>query len=132
MNCWPRDMIKFDFSKKGQELVSSQHFVYDFSRKLFLMLYSINWANLIVWLPLILEISGNLCILIVCYPVCDVVNFKIIFAFLLTRFPDQQSRAKIEIPQKRKELLRCNKKQLSSFLKNFQLLEIVSDLGVPL
>ena len=132
MNCWPRDMIKFDFSKKGQELVSSQHFVYDFSRKLFLMLYSINWANLIVWLPLILEISGNLCILIVCYPVCDVVNFKITFAFLLTRFRDQQSRAKIEIPQKRKEILRCNKKQLSSFLKNFQLLEIVSDLGVPL
>ena len=30
------------FYRRGQGLVSSAHFVYDFSRKLFLMLYPIN------------------------------------------------------------------------------------------
>ena len=40
------------FFKKGMELVSLPRFVLDFSRKLFLMLYSIDWPYLIVWLPL--------------------------------------------------------------------------------
>ena len=35
-------MLNFDFLQKGLEIVSSQHFVYDFSRKMFLVLYSIN------------------------------------------------------------------------------------------
>ena len=35
---------------------SPPHFVYAFSRKKFLMLYSINWPKIIVWLPLLLEI----------------------------------------------------------------------------
>ena len=37
-----RDMFNFNFSEKGLGLVSSAHFVYDFSRKMFLMLHSIN------------------------------------------------------------------------------------------
>ena len=37
--------------------------VWFFSRKIFL-LYSINWANVIVWLILLLEILGNTCIVI--------------------------------------------------------------------
>ena len=37
-----RDMLNLDFSEKGLGIVSSPHFVYDFSRKMFLMLYSIN------------------------------------------------------------------------------------------
>ena len=30
-----------------------------------------------VWLPLLLEILGNMCLAIVCYPGCDVMDFKI-------------------------------------------------------
>ena len=41
------------------------------------MLYSINWANIIVWLPLLFEILDNICIAIVCFPGCDVMNFEI-------------------------------------------------------
>ena len=32
-------MLSFNFSEKGLGLVSPQHFVYDFSRKMFLMLH---------------------------------------------------------------------------------------------
>ena len=31
-------MLNFNFSEKGKGLVSSPHFVYDFSRKIFVML----------------------------------------------------------------------------------------------
>ena len=66
LDYWSRDMFNFNFSEKGLGLVSPPHFVYDFSRKMFLMLYSINWPNVIVWLPLLLRILGNMCITIVC------------------------------------------------------------------
>ena len=39
---WSKDMLHFNFSEKGVGLVSSPHFVYDFSRKMFLMLHSID------------------------------------------------------------------------------------------
>ena len=55
-------MLNYNFLEKGLELVSPQHFVHDFSRKMFLMLQSINWPNFIVWLPLLLDIVGNMCI----------------------------------------------------------------------
>ena len=32
-------MLKFDFLEKGLRIVSTPHLVYDFSRKIFLMLY---------------------------------------------------------------------------------------------
>ena len=35
-------MLDFDFSEKSLETVTPLHFVYNFSRKMFLMLYSIN------------------------------------------------------------------------------------------
>ena len=35
-------MLKFNSSEKGLGPVSSSHFVYDFSRKMFLMLHAIN------------------------------------------------------------------------------------------
>ena len=59
-------MLNFNFSGKGLGIVSPAHFVYDFSRKMFLMLYSITLPNFIVWLPLLLEIFGNMCVAIVC------------------------------------------------------------------
>ena len=41
-------MPNFNASENGLGLVSPPHFVYDFSRKMFLMLNSINRPNLIV------------------------------------------------------------------------------------
>ena len=35
-------MLNFDLPEKGLGLVSPPYFVYDFSRKMFLMLYAIN------------------------------------------------------------------------------------------
>ena len=66
LDYWSRDMCNFNFPEKGLGLVSPPHFVYKISREMFLTLYSINWPNSIVWLPLPLEIFGNMCITIVC------------------------------------------------------------------
>ena len=60
--------------------------MYDFSRKMFLVLHSINWPNFIVWLPLPLEILDNMCITIVCYPGSDVIKFEINLIFLIKPF----------------------------------------------
>ena len=35
-------MLNFDFLDKGVEIVSPAHFVYDFSTKMLVMLYSVN------------------------------------------------------------------------------------------
>ena len=48
LDYWSRDMPNFGFSEKGLGLLSPPHFVHDFSRKMFLMLHSINWPNFIV------------------------------------------------------------------------------------
>ena len=37
-----RDMLNFNFLEKGLGLVFPRHFVYGFSRKMFLMLHSLN------------------------------------------------------------------------------------------
>ena len=79
-------MLNFDFLGKGLGRVSPAHFMYDFSTKMFFMLYSINWPNLIAWLPLLLEILGNMWIAIVCYPGCDVINFETNLIFLIESF----------------------------------------------
>ena len=49
-------MLNFDFLEKVLGIVSLPHFVYDFSRKLFLIIYSVKWPNFNAWLPLLLEI----------------------------------------------------------------------------
>ena len=41
-------------------------FQHNVPTKMFFKLYSINWPSFIVWLPLLLEILGNMCIAIVC------------------------------------------------------------------
>ena len=58
-------MLNLDFLEKGLGIIFAQHFLYDFSRKMFLMLYSIKRPNLIAWLPLLHEISVNMCIEII-------------------------------------------------------------------
>ena len=59
-------MTNFDFLNKGLGTVSPAHFVYDFSTKKFHKLYSTDRPNFIPWLPLLLEILGNMCTAIVC------------------------------------------------------------------
>ena len=49
--------------------------------------YSINWPNFIVWLLLLFETLDNVCIVIVCFPVCDVKILKLTLAVLSSRFP---------------------------------------------
>ena len=71
-------MLTFNLSEKGLGPV--------FSRKMFLMLHSINWPNFIVLLSLLLEILGNMCITIICKPGCDVIIFEINLTFLIKPF----------------------------------------------
>ena len=69
---------------KSLGLASLPRFGCDFLRKIFLMLYSINWPSFTVWLPLLLlEILGNMCIAIICCPVCEATNFEINHNFLI-------------------------------------------------
>ena len=63
--------------KRGLELVSLPHFPHNFWRKIFVLLHYISWPNFIIWLPLLCEILGNMCIAIVCKPGCDVMNFEV-------------------------------------------------------
>ena len=79
-------MLNFDSLWEGLGLASLPNFECDFSRKIFLMLYSINWPNLIDSLPLILEILGNMCIVIICCPAYDVINFEINHSLLIQPF----------------------------------------------
>ena len=77
----------FQKIKKVLELVSLPHFLHNFRMKIFLLLYCINWPNLIICLPLLYKILGNMCIAIVCKPVCEVMNFEVnLIFFKLSRF----------------------------------------------
>ena len=100
LDYWFRDMFNFDFLGKGLEIVSPPHFENSLSRKMVLMLYSINWPNLIVWFPLLLEILAKMCNAIVCWPGCDVTNFEINLIFLIKPFLYMTRKSK----QKRKHL----------------------------
>ena len=55
-------MFNFDFLKKDLLIASPPHFMYDFSRRVIIKLYSINLPNFIAWLALLLEILINMCI----------------------------------------------------------------------
>ena len=105
------------FFKGGLGLVFLSNFLHDFWRKIFLTLYAIKWLNLIAWLPLLLEILGNMCIIITCSPVCHVKKFEIKSSFLIKPFSYM-----IKTSGQRKELLKWSKNHFSKFLKGFQLL----------
>ena len=80
-----------------EELVSLPHFLHDFWIKMFLLIYYFTWPNFNVWLLLLLEILGNMCIVILCCPDCDVINFEINLIFLIKTFflHDQKVNTKI-------------------------------------
>ena len=73
-------MLNFNFLEKGLGLVSPPYFVYDFSRKMFLVLYFINWPSLLF------ELLGNMCITIVSWPGYDVINFEVNLIVLIKLF----------------------------------------------
>ena len=60
--------------------------MHNFWRKIFLLLYFINWQNLIVWSSLLCGILGNICIVIVCKPGCYVINFEVNLILLIKPF----------------------------------------------
>ena len=60
--------------------------LHNFWRKINTTLYSINLQNLIASWPLLLEILGNMCILIISFTVCDVMNFENNLSFLIKLF----------------------------------------------
>ena len=98
LDYWSRNMLNLDFLEKGMKIVSPPHIVYGFSRKMFLMLYSINWPNLFVWLPLFFEILGitipqinqkiliiHMCITIFCFPGCNCIVFISPFFYMIKK-----------------------------------------------
>ena len=89
-------------------------------KNIYLVIF-INLPNFIVWLHLIQQVLRNMCIIIVCYPRCDVMNFKINLIFLNKQFflHDQKFKTKISIFWEQEELLRWNKKHFSLILKNY-------------
>ena len=54
--------------KKRSRTSLPTSFLHGFWRKIFLKLYFRNWTNFIGWLPLHLEILGNMCIVIIFCP----------------------------------------------------------------
>ena len=63
--------------------MSLLHFLHDFWMKVFHTMYFINWPNLIAWLPLLLAILANVCIIIIYGPVSDVISFEINHIFFM-------------------------------------------------
>ena len=124
LSCRPLAIISYQgfCKKRGLGLVSLPQFLHNFWRKMFLLLYSINQLNFIVWLLLVCEIFCNMCIAIVGKPVCGTINFgvKLIFKIKLFFLHDQKVVTKTLISSEQKECLRWNKKNFSSHLKGFQ------------
>ena len=83
--------------------------------KTFAILYSINWPNFIVWLPL-LEILGNVYCNF-CFPGCDNLNFEINLSFLIKSFYHMTKK-----PGQKLEYLK-HKKSFSGELKSFLILK---------
>ena len=69
--CFHLILSLFKKIKRVLKLVFLPRFLHKFSRKAFRLFYSINWPNVIVWLPLLYEIFGNMCSAIVSKPDCD-------------------------------------------------------------
>ena len=122
-------MARFDFLERGQAIVPTPHLLYEFSRKMFLMLYSINWLNVAVPLPSFLEIFDKY-ISITCLPGCDVSIFEINLILLVKPFFYMTKN--LNILRTKRGFKTWNKKYFSSFLKGFQLPKIVLDLIVRL
>ena len=76
LDCWSRDTLNFDFMEKGLGIVFPTHFVYDFSRKIYHIIFYRLTKFLIVGLPLLFKILGSMCIAILCKRGWDDINFE--------------------------------------------------------
>ena len=79
LRCWSLIFTlykAFSKNKKGSETSLSSSFSTWFLKKNIshIIFY---WVNSIAWLPFLLEMFGNMCIVIICFPVCNVINFEI-------------------------------------------------------
>ena len=88
LDYWSWVMLNFDFLEtvgKCLGIGSQPHVEYDFSRKMFFMLCSINWS---IYLPdrLYFFKYCTLCTAIVCFLGCDVINFEFVRIFLIKMF----------------------------------------------
>ena len=111
-------MLNFNFLEKGLGIVSPLHFVYVFSRKMFLMLHYINslnfivmlhsikWLNFIVWLSLHPEILGNMGMAIVNQGVMSWILKLAFFSNQVDFLHDQNIKRKIlKYPENEKSIL---------------------------
>ena len=83
-------MLNFNFLEKPLVIVSPSHLMNDFSRKMFLMLCSLTGQNFYCL------VLGNIrqygyrywaiCVLQLCFPGCDVINFETSLIFLIKPF----------------------------------------------
>ena len=74
LDFWFRDILYFDFLERGLWLGSPP----DYKKN---VCHSFNWPNFIIWLPYVLEVLGNVCIVIICFPGCDVTKIEIKLSF---------------------------------------------------
>ena len=64
---------------------------------------------LIVWLPLLLEIFGSMCIVFICFLVDNIINFEINLSFLIKPFPTLPKTTVLQFKyNNEKKLLRQN------------------------
>ena len=70
-------------------------------KKMFLLLNFINLPNFV---GLLLEELGNMCIVIIYFPDCDVMKFKINLILVIKAFPTKMSREKFKCLEYKKSL----------------------------
>ena len=85
-NCFHLILSFFKKIKRDLELCTLPHFLHNFWRKILLLLSSVDRPNFIVWLSLLCEILGNMCIGIACKPGCDVMDFEVSLIFQIKLF----------------------------------------------
>ena len=89
LRCWPPSHLYFEKQKEVWNCLPASLSAWVLKKKKFLTLYFINWPNCIVLLLLLLEVSCNMCIVIIWCPVCDFINFEINRSFLIKPFSTQ-------------------------------------------
>ena len=137
-DCWSRDMFNFDFSEQGLELVSPHILCMIFQETYFSILFSMDWPNFHcviaftswdIWYVILTswDIWYCNCLLSSLWR-HKFWNFSQL-SYQAVFLHDQKLKTQIKIFQERKEILKWNKNNFSWFLKDFQLLEFISDLS---
>ena len=112
---------QFWFFRKGSATSFSTIFSVWFFKKNVSQLYSINWPNFIAWLSLLVDILGKRCIIIICFPICNDMNFEINLRFLIRPFSYiiEKSEQKTKYFQRKKSFLGAIKSVFHYFKRAF-------------